>query len=171
MPDAFEHMQQYVERHVPDLRPNVLPGVRGVLRDLDRRGHLLGLLTGNLSRIATAKMQAAGLEQYFDVGGFGEESELRASLVPVAIAAAGVRAGHDIPPEEVIVIGDTPLDIEAGKLTGTRTVGVATGPYSPGELEATGADLVLPSFADTRRSVEDLISLLRPLRRTETTLQ
>ena len=45
-----------------------------------------------------------------------------------------------------MVIGDTPLDIEAGRAHGTLTVGVATGHFSETELQ--DADLVLPSFED-----------------------
>lgn len=153
-------MQAYVEAHLPDLREKILPGVPEVLAELDGRGQLLGLLTGNLSRIAAAKMRAAGLERYFDVGGFGEESEIRAPLVPVAIARASERAGRIIPPEQVAVIGDTPLDIEAGKAAGTRTVGVATGPFSAAELRGAGADLALESLADARGAVEALMRLV-----------
>jgi phosphoglycolate phosphatase-like HAD superfamily hydrolase len=172
MPAAFERMQAYVEEHLPDLREQVLPGVPEVLADLDRRGQLLGLLTGNLSRIATAKMRAAGLKRYFDVGGFGEESEIRSPLVPVAIAKAGERAGRVIPAELVVVIGDTPLDIEAGQIAGTRTVGVATGPYSVEALQDAGADLALASLADVRESVEAMMRLVeRPARGSGTPLQ
>jgi phosphoglycolate phosphatase-like HAD superfamily hydrolase len=160
MPAAFERMQAYVERRIEDLRQNLLPGVADVVAELDRRGQLLGLLTGNLSRIAAAKMRAAGLARYFDVGGFGEESEIRATLVPAAIAKAGERAGTVIPSRRVVVIGDTPLDVEAGKEAGTRTAGVATGPYTVEELAGSGADLVLESLADVPWAVESLLRLV-----------
>ncbi len=50
-----------------------------------------------------------------------------------------------------MLIGDTPLDIEAARLAGARSVGVATGGFSPAELSAAGADAVLPDLADTAR--------------------
>src|SRR5919202_6313087 len=89
MPRAFAVMEQYVEEHLGDLRPYLLPGAAEVFAGLHGRGHLLGLLTGNLMRIALAKMRHAELLQYVDTGGFGEESEVRAHLVPVALAKAG----------------------------------------------------------------------------------
>ena len=50
-----------------------------------------------------------------------------------------------------MLIGDTPLDIEAARLTGARSVGVASGGFSLAELAAAGADAVLPGLADTAR--------------------
>src|SRR5438270_5094073 len=85
---AYADMEAYVDEHLGDLRDRVLPGVREVLDDLHRRGQLIGLLTGNLKGIAMAKMQHADLARYFDCGGFGEESETRADLVPVALEHA-----------------------------------------------------------------------------------
>ena len=159
MPEAFERMQRYVEERDGDLTQNVLPGVREVLSQLDGRGALLGLLTGNLSRIAMAKMRQAGLARYFDVGGFGEESDVRADLVPVALAKASEKAGHEIQARHAVVIGDTPLDIEAGKQGGTRTVGVATGPHFVEDLRTAGADLVLEDLTGPG-TVEALLGLV-----------
>jgi beta-phosphoglucomutase-like phosphatase (HAD superfamily) len=153
---AFDLMEDYVDEHLGDLRDRVLPGVPEVLQALDARGQLLGLLTGNLARVAMAKVRHAGLDRYFDTGGFGEESEVRAHLVPVALRKAGELARHEIAPEHAVVIGDTPLDVEAGKMAGTRTVAVATGPYSYDVLLDSGADLVLPTLED---AVDKLLAI------------
>lgn len=147
MPEAFAAMEAYVDQHLGDLRDRVLPGVRKVLEDLDARGELLGLLTGNLRGIAMAKMRKAGLARYFDTGGFGEESAIRSDLVPVAVSKASAKAGTPISPARSVVIGDTPLDVEAGRVNGTRTVGVATGPYECRQLQDAGADLVFPALS------------------------
>jgi phosphoglycolate phosphatase-like HAD superfamily hydrolase len=159
MPEAFRMMQDFVDEHLENLRDRVLPGVPEVLAGLHSAGQLLGLLTGNLSRIAMAKMRHAGLGRYFETGGFGEESEIRAHLVPVALTKAGELAGHPIPAHRAVVIGDTPFDVEAGRTVGTKTVGVATGPCTVDELRATGADLVLPSLEDAETVVRELMAL------------
>lgn len=158
---AFDVMEDYVDEHLGDLRDRVLPGVPELLEQLHARGQLLGLLTGNLARVAMAKMRHAGLARYFDTGGFGEESEVRAHLVPVALAKAGELAGHAIPPHRAVIVGDTPLDVEAGQIAGTKTVAVATGPYSYDRLLTCGADLVLPSLQD---ACEKLLALSSPNR-------
>ena len=160
LPQAFAAMQDYVDAQLGDLRDKVLPGVPQVLSDLHAAGQLLGLLTGNLSRVAGAKLRHAGLSGYFDTGGFGEESDVRSHLVPVALRHASERAGHPVPAARAVVIGDTPLDVEAGKAHGTRTVGVATGPFDEDQLREAGADLVIPSFADVGRSTSLLMALV-----------
>ncbi|HSU88558.1 MAG TPA: HAD hydrolase-like protein, partial [Terriglobia bacterium] len=59
--------------------------------------------------------------------------------VRAAANKAAVRQGRDIPASDIFVIGDTPLDIDAGKRAGFRTVGVATGSYSIEQLLDSGA--------------------------------
>jgi len=39
------------------------------------------------------------------------------------------RAGIDVQPASIVVIGDTPLDVECARAHGVRAVAVATGPY------------------------------------------
>src|SRR5947209_17731038 len=98
MPQAFAAIQDYAEQYLGDLSEFVLPGVPKLLERLHARGELMGLLTGNLSRVAHAKLRHAGLGGYFKVGGFGEESEVRSHLVPVALRHASVLAGAPIAP-------------------------------------------------------------------------
>lgn len=161
MPLAFTVMAEYVEEHLADLRGSVLPGVPEVLARLQEMGFLLGLLTGNLSRIACAKMEQAGLAHYFSTGGFGEESMNRPDLVPVALAHAVQTFGLPLNAGQAVLIGDTPLDVEAGQEHGALTCGVATGRFSADVLRVAGARLVLESLADYDRAVEELVRIGR----------
>lgn len=56
-----------------------------------------------------------------------------------------------------VLVGDTPLDIEAALNTGARAVGVATGRYSAAELAAAGAHAVLPDLTDTAQVVTAIL--------------
>lgn len=53
-----------------------------------------------------------------------------------------------VSPQECVMIGDTPVDIRAGKAAGAQTVGVLCGFGREQELHRAGADLILPSTAD-----------------------
>jgi phosphoglycolate phosphatase-like HAD superfamily hydrolase len=56
--------------------------------------------------------------------------------------------GRDIEPSDVIVVGDTPLDVEAAEAVGAISLAVASGNYSVDELRRSGADLVLASLEE-----------------------
>lgn len=53
-----------------------------------------------------------------------------------------------VSPETCLMIGDTTVDITAGKAAGTQTAGVLCGFGTKAELEKAGADLIMDSTAD-----------------------
>ena len=56
-----------------------------------------------------------------------------------------------------MLVGDTPLDVEAALATGARAVGVATGGPAAADLAAAGADVVLPDLTDTAATVAAIV--------------
>jgi phosphoglycolate phosphatase len=90
---------------------------------------------------------------YFPVGSYGSDSEVREDLPAVAMRRAARNWGTVFHPSSVVVVGDTPRDVACGKHGGTRTVAVATGKFSAESLEAVGADSVLPDLSDLQRAV------------------
>ena len=109
------------------------------------------VLTGNMRALAVLKLGAAGLGDHLDldVGAYGEAHEVRAELVSVARLAARQAYGRDFGRSSTVLIGDTPLDVEAALATGARAVGVATGSFTGAQLAAAGAHSVLPDLTDT----------------------
>jgi phosphoglycolate phosphatase len=109
------------------------------------------VLTGNMRRLAEAKLGALGLTAVLDlaVGAYGDDHETRADLVPVARGCAARVYGGEFGGTATVLIGDTPLDVEAAVTAGARAVGVATGQFGAAELAAAGADAVLPDLTDT----------------------
>ena len=109
------------------------------------------MLTGNIRPLAALKLRLAGLGDHLDldVGAYGDVHEVRAELVTVARHAARQAYGTDFPGSSTVLVGDTPLDVEAALAAGARAVAVATGSYSAAELAAAGAHVVLPDLTDT----------------------
>ena len=129
----------------------VLPGISGILDEISARpGIMLGLATGNIEPGARAKLERGDLNRYFTFGGFGSDSENRTELVKKAGETAARKHGKTIRPEDIFVIGDTPLDIDAGRSAGYKTVGVATGRYSTVRLHEAGATFVIADFEQGR---------------------
>jgi phosphoglycolate phosphatase len=108
------------------------------------------VLTGNMRPLAALKLGAAGLGDRLDLdaGAYGDAHEVRAELVPLARLAASHLYGASFAGSSTILIGDTPLDVEAALASGARVVGVATGGYSTAALAAAGAHAVLPDLTD-----------------------
>jgi phosphoglycolate phosphatase-like HAD superfamily hydrolase len=124
----------------------VLPGVRGALDRLRAADYLLGVTTGGVEAAAHIKLARAHLDHYFSFGGFGSDSSDRIELTRRALARASALLGRPLDPRQVLVVGDTPHDIEAAHGAGAVAVGVATGHFSEEALRAAGADYVLSSL-------------------------
>ncbi|HEX9050976.1 MAG TPA: HAD family hydrolase [Anaeromyxobacter sp.] len=129
----------------------VLPGVVAALEALAARGAVLGLCTGNVVEGARLKLGRGGLDRYFDWGaravfGFAADGEEREKLVHAALRRAAARLGRPVPAREVLVVGDTPRDVDAAHHAGCPVLAVATGRYSEAELRACGADHVAPAL-------------------------
>jgi phosphoglycolate phosphatase-like HAD superfamily hydrolase len=105
----------------------VMPGVEALLPRLVEVGVLLGIVSGALEAAAHIKLGRALLNRFFSFGGCGSDSADRAELTRLAIERCGRLHGHALNPARVLVVGDTPRDVEAGRAAGAVTVGVATG--------------------------------------------
>lgn len=134
-----------------------LPGVCALLDELGRmRRHTLGVLTGNYQECARIKLAACGINpDQFSVSVWGDESPHspphRDHLPPLAIARCAALLNRPVTGREVVIIGDTPHDVQCARVSGCASIGVATGRFSASELTSAGADLALENLSDTRR--------------------
>lgn len=137
----------------------VLPGIPRLLDTLhEHPGVVLGLLTGNLREGARLKIEAAGLGfDRFLVGAFGSDHAQRPELPAIAVRRAEERLGRRFDGQEVVIIGDTPRDIACGAHLGVRTIAVATGSYSRGELAECGPHAVFDTLERTEEVVEGIL--------------
>jgi phosphoglycolate phosphatase len=126
----------------------VMPGVKELLPKLSEEGYLLGITTGGTEAAAHAKLERAHLNRYFHFGGYGTMSNTRAELIREAIARAAALAGRALERDEVLDVGDTPLDLDGAKKARAVAVGVATGRFSREQLQEAGADFVLGSLEE-----------------------
>ena len=77
MPRIIRAAERHYLRVCPALHDKHCPGVEPLLTRLARRTILLGLVTGNLTRIGWRKLERAGLAGYFRFGAFGEMAKTR----------------------------------------------------------------------------------------------
>jgi phosphoglycolate phosphatase len=142
----LEYLAEELE-NAPGYR--VLPGIEKFLEKISQApDFLLGLGTGNLEAGARLKLKPAGLNRFFNFGGFGSDAEQRPEVLQIGVKQAQAFSGQTIAPGQVLVIGDTQHDVQAGQAIGARTLAVATGPYSVKELQAFQPDWVIQDFTE-----------------------
>lgn len=125
----------------------VLPGVAALLDALeDRNDVVVGLLTGNFVSGAQLKLGHFDLWKRFAFGAFGDHHTDRRDLVPQAIVAAAAQGHPTFSTDRVVVIGDTPLDVDCARAHGARSVAVATGIFAADALRESGADLTVDTL-------------------------
>jgi phosphoglycolate phosphatase-like HAD superfamily hydrolase len=133
---------------------HVTPGAQEALEAVaGTPGITQSLLTGNIEANAELKLAAFGLDRFVDleIGGYGSDPHTsRADLVAVAREkAARLRAVH-VEAAETILIGDTPLDIEAARGAGARAIGVGAASFTAQQLLDAGAEAAFDDLRDTR---------------------
>jgi phosphoglycolate phosphatase-like HAD superfamily hydrolase len=138
----------WLDHHLHELAGGTCPGVEGWLAELAAlpAPPMLGLLTGNIYLGAQIKLRHYGLWEPFVFGGFGDDHEDRNEIARIAKARGCHRLGCELRGEEVLVIGDTPLDIACGRAIGARCLAVATGGAQLDELRAHHPDWAIPDL-------------------------
>ncbi|MCX4752493.1 HAD family hydrolase [Kitasatospora purpeofusca] len=136
----------------------VLPGVRETLESVQREGWLISsVLTGNIAENARTKLSAFDLDGLVDlgVGAYGADDVERQALVPVARLRVSQACGLPVS-TPVVLVGDTPRDVEAALANDTEIIAVATGVHSADQLRDAGAHVVLADLTDTDSVIDHL---------------
>lgn len=147
------------EIHHPGPRKGLMPGVADLLEVLDGNEAIrCGLVTGNFAIPARIKLEHFDVWRFFHFGAYGDDAPVRDDLVPIAVERAK-REGVEVRrADDVVVIGDTPLDVQCAAVAGAKAVAVATGSYDEVALRETEAHAVLSDFSDTEAVVGALLS-------------
>jgi phosphoglycolate phosphatase-like HAD superfamily hydrolase len=152
--DALEARKEAVRRD-----GHAYPGVTEVLEALHGRDDVVqSLLTGNIESNAALKVSAFGLDRWldFEVGAYGSDPhERRSDLVAVARERAAAKYGETT---GAVLVGDTPLDVQAAHEAGARAVAVMTGLGDREALVESGPEALLEDYGDIAAAVAAITS-------------
>jgi phosphoglycolate phosphatase len=160
-PEAFfaRYVEEvHVNRHQFAEQGALMPGVRAVLDRLAADPDVVQtLVTGNVPEVAAAKVAAFALADAFDaeVGGYGTDDHVRATLVRRSLDRAQAKYGERFRP---VVLGDTVNDVAAALANDAVAIGVATGATTAAELAAAGAHVVLTDLSDVDAALRAVTS-------------
>lgn len=145
----LERRQHYLHQTVAESKGyRVLAGVEKLLPRLLTDGYLLGLVTGNTEPAAHIKLHRAQLNRFFSFGGYGSDSTDRTELTRIAHERASLTYGAKVAPGEIIVVGDTPHDVESAHAAGLECIGVGSHKFNIDELRKAGADYPVAALTD-----------------------
>lgn len=144
----FERYAFWLDHILAHSHTAACPGVWEFLRDLRTLAQppRVGLLTGNIRLGAEIKLRHFDLWKEFETGAFADDHEDRDQIAHAALQRGCRVLGRKLRGEEVVVIGDTPLDIRCGRAIGAKVLAVATGGAKLDELQAHRPDWAVPDL-------------------------
>jgi phosphoglycolate phosphatase-like HAD superfamily hydrolase len=138
----FERYVFWLDQILRESRGAICVGVTEFIAGLKalREPPLLGLLTGNMRLGAEIKLRHYDLWEQFQTGAFADDHEERDQIAAIARARGSRLLQRDLMDEEVLVIGDTPLDVRCARAIRAKVLAVATGGHTLAELEQSAPD-------------------------------
>jgi len=135
VPKALKAYEKFFLANLPKSTSHyLLPGAKKLLKEVQKE-HFLALVTADMKKIAKQVMKRADIDKYFKIRIYAEDAKTRPQLVKKAIQQAKQKGFKG----KVVVIGDSPRDVQAGKANKAKTIAVATGTYSTSKLKKAGA--------------------------------
>lgn len=145
--DAFNrYLDVYQRRHTELV--SLFDGMDEVIRSADAAGVRLGIITGKSRQTAIITLRELGVLDLFPVLYGGDDVE-RPKPDPQALAAA-LEDLKRSPDEPAVMIGDSAMDIAAGKAAGLYTIAVRWGSPDIDEVDALSPDYVVSTAAELR---------------------
>lgn len=122
-----------------------LPGVERGLRALAGAGYAMAVFTNKDGPAARAVIKHLGWADFFTSVAGAMDTPWRKPQIDFTL---WMMRETEARAETTLMVGDSPFDVEAGKIVGMRMYGVATGSHTAAELDAAGADAVFASFEE-----------------------
>ena len=144
----FDRYAFWLDHILRDCKSELFPGVWEFIRELQAlpQPPLLGLLTGNIRLGAEIKLRHINLWDVFQTGGFADDHEDRDQIAAVARQRGSRILGETLRGNQILVIGDTHLDIRCARAIGARALAVATGGAKLAELKMHQPDWAIPDL-------------------------
>jgi HAD superfamily hydrolase (TIGR01549 family) len=141
----------YVKRYLEGT--DVYDGMSSILSMLKYEGKLIGVVTLKSTPIAEEVLRGLNLACFVDaVEGDDDVSELKPSPDQIIRVCETL----DVKPEDTIMIGDTTMDIIAGKKANCITIGVLWGAMSMDILSEAGVDYLARNPKELENLLKDL---------------
>ena len=149
----------WLDHLLTQTRGGVFPGVWEFIQQLHALSSppAIGLLTGNIRLGAEIKLRRFELWEIFQTGAFADDDEDRDQIAAIAKLRGGRLLNETLPGDQILVIGDTPLDVRCAQHIGAKTLAVATGGAKLEELKLAHPDWLVEDL--TKVNAEEVCLL------------
>jgi len=139
---------EWIQRYGSEVKP--LPGACEAVAALAGRGVPIGLVTSSAGELPF--LERWGIRRHFAIV-VSRDAVRRVKPDPEPLLTA--LEGLGVAAVDAVSVGDTPVDVRAGRAAGVRTVGVLTGAGTAAQLRAEGVEAILTSIAELPRYLDD----------------
>ena len=141
-PQLNERYRHHYRKHHDDL--SLFDGVLPLLEALKARGHLLAVATGKSRRGLDETLESVELRGMFDASRTADETAGK----PDPLMLNELSADLGVPPQGILMIGDTTHDLLMARNAGCASVGVSYGAHTPEAFDALGPLHIAHSVPD-----------------------
>jgi pyrophosphatase PpaX len=127
----------------------IFPGVKNTLSTLKKNGLKIAVVSARSKRTTRKSLETTGILKYIDVV-ISREDVVHSKPNPESLLLALKTLKVD--PRYAIMVGDTSVDIEAGRNAGTKTIGVTYGPLG-NMLKKTDPDVLISLISEIMKFV------------------
>ena len=159
-PDRERRLGERIRSHESECYSEMIDEVEAMrdasetIRDLRERGHTV---------ILASSAKLAEIERYIElldarelVDGWTSAADVQATKPQPDLVNAALQCAN-AQPEQAVMVGDSPWDVQAASRAGVRTIAVMTGGFSKEELRHAGAGEVCESVAELRAQLDHTI--------------
>jgi len=123
------------------------PGVEQTLRHFSARGKLLSIITNKPVGLTLRILDELKISDLFRMVLGGDSLQ---NKKPHPEPVEKTFKGLGIDPSRTVIVGDSPVDCEAGRAAGTMTIGVSYGFRGKAELQEAGCSIIIDSFPELK---------------------
>ena len=150
--EAEERFYTYYEAELSE-KVKVVEGIAEVIDHARSLGWKVGVFTGKGRRTAEFTLVELGLWDRIELL-VSSDDVVQPKPDPEGVFQAAGKLG--VPVGRILMAGDSPADVRAGKAAGARTAAVLWVAFRPDRLRRAGADFTCEQVADLRAAVDTL---------------
>ncbi len=135
---VHEYREYYMAHHLKNT--SIHPSAHLLLRELKVKGFKLGIITTKYREPVMEVLAYFSISELFDVVVTGYEVE-KHKPAPDIVLEAAKRLG--VNPKQCVVVGDSPIDVQAGKRADAFTIAVLSNTYPRRLLESAKPTIII----------------------------